>query len=240
MPGRFGGLLPAVLGAVLVGVSHAQNLKFATMRWRQESVPPDNPKVRFQMTTAWKWSSFEDAGTGCQAQCTNLLGGLNCAKSCTGEGGKAVVGDYVTLYDIYSTAAGVPMNKGVPIMFDFGDASTPLTGERVSVPAGTADRPAPKCRTIGNPNFGQCLEGYVTDVNKDTDTIVVQSDFIRIYPNPGIFVAFFQGCCRPDTLVNNPNSPWRFETTVVLSSNGDDALPNESPAVALVPEITAI
>ena len=60
-----------------------------------------------------------------------------------------------------------------------------------------------------------CAQGYVTDVDKDTDTIVVQSDFVRIYSNPGIFVAFFQGCCRPNALVNNPNSPWRFETTVV-------------------------
>jgi hypothetical protein len=62
-----------------------------------------------------------------------------------------------------------------------------------------------------------CAQGYVTDVDKDTDTIVVQSDFVRIYSNPGIFVAFFQGCCRPNALVNNPNSPWRFETTVVCS-----------------------
>jgi hypothetical protein len=60
-----------------------------------------------------------------------------------------------------------------------------------------------------------CAQGYVTDVDKDTDTIVVQSDFIRNYLNPGIYVAFFQGCCRPNTLVNNPNSPWRLETTVV-------------------------
>lgn len=84
------------------------------------------------------------------------------------------------------------MNKGVPILFDFGDAAPSLTGERVPVAAGTATMPAAKCRTPKHPSFGDCLEGYVQDINKDTDTIIVQSDFIRIYPNPGIFVASFQ------------------------------------------------
>lgn len=45
-----------------------------------------------------------------------------------------------------------------------------------------------------------------------------------------------QGCCRPDTLINNPNSPWKLSTTIVLSSE----LPNESPIIALPPAVTAI
>jgi len=160
-----------LLVAGLVVGCNAQNLKFATMRWRQESLPPAAPQVRFQMTTAWKWSSFADAGTGCEAQCKDIAGKVSCAKSCSGEGGnKAAIGDYVTLYDIYSTTAGAPMNKGVPIMFDFGDASMPLTGERVSVPAGTTTRPQPKCRTIG-PNFGQCLEAHDQSLGSSTFTV---------------------------------------------------------------------
>jgi hypothetical protein len=165
--GRVGMLL--VVGIVVV--CNAQNLKFATMRWRQESLPPEPLRVRFQVTSAWKWSSFADAGTGCEAQCKNIAGMVSCAKRCSEEGGnKAAIGDYVTLYDIYSTTAGAPMNKGVPIMFDFGDASTRLTGERVDVSLGTTTRPQPKCRTTG-PDFGQCLEAHIQSLGSSTFAI---------------------------------------------------------------------
>ena len=220
---------------LLTGVSRAQNFKYATIRWRQEAVVP--PTVRFQITTAWRRSAFSEARTGCQADCANVAGGLLCAKGCSGtspSGGMApAVGDSVSFYDVYSSSAGGPANKGVPLVFDFGDAAPSLTGERVAVPVGTAERPEAKCRSIGNPSFGLCLEGRVQDVEEATDTVVVQSDFIRVYPNPGVFVAFFQGCCRPDNLVNNANSAWKLSSTVVISSS----LPNESPAIALTPTV---
>lgn len=84
------------------------------------------------------------------------------------------------------------MNKGVPLIFDFGDASASLTGERVAVPDGQTERPIAKCRSITSAEFGLCLEGYVQDVNENTDTMIVQTDIVRPYPNLGIFVASFQ------------------------------------------------
>jgi hypothetical protein len=146
------------------------------------------------------------------------------------------VGDYVSMYDIFALTEGTAMNKGVPLMFDFGDSGESLTGERLPAQAAASTRPQPKCRTIGNPKFGLCLEGYVQDLNVDSDTVILQSDYMRIYPNPGIYVASFQGCCRPNNLINNPDSPWKLSTSVVLSTS----LPNESPSAALIPVVTAV
>ena len=234
---RMRGCFTAIGVLAAVASVGAQDLKFASLRWRQESVIP--PTVRFQLTTAWRWSAFMDDKTGCQAQCKNVGGGLSCGKTCTGSGASGqmapAVGDTVSLYDIYSSTHG-PMNKGVPLLFDFGDASQSLTGERIAVQSGTEERPIAKCRFINAAEFDLCLEGYVQDINRDTDTMLIQTDIVRRYPNLGIFVASFQGCCRPGTLVNNPNSPWKLSATIVFSSE----LPNESPIIALPPHVIAI
>ena len=110
--------LVLLMCAALARVGNAQNIKFATIRWRQEAVVP--PTVRFQLTTAWKWSSYYDALSGCQAQCKNVAGGLQCQSNvCTGispTGGMAPgVGDIVAFYDVFSTTAGVSSNTGAAI-----------------------------------------------------------------------------------------------------------------------------
>ena len=43
------------------------------------------------------------------------------------------VGDSVSSYHVYSSSADGPANKGVPLVFDFGEAAPSITGERVAV-----------------------------------------------------------------------------------------------------------
>eukprot|EP00961_Rhodomonas_salina_P255057 3446948-Rhodomonas_salina.5 len=72
--------------------------------------------------------------------------------------------------------------------------------------------PTPKCKVLGQLEYGMCMQGYVQQIDVARDEMIVVSEIVHTFPNPGTFQASFQGCCRPnlatENVQNNAAQPW--------------------------------